>query len=152
VAAAFLAGAVIALGSDPTDRTERRWRATSALRAQNAGLRDQLQRERARARLARARVGRKVIARPSVDHAIRLGAAAFGLSPERMRRVAQCESELDSHNVTGPYVGLFQFGVPLWSQTPFGAFERTDPYAAALAAAWAFARGWEQHWPVCSRA
>ena len=69
----------------------------------------------------------------------------------RLRRLATCESTLNPTARNGRYLGLFQFGAPLWRTTPHAKFSRTDPYAAALAAAWAFKRGMASHWPLCGR-
>ena len=82
----------------------------------------------------------------SVTKAIRLAAITHGVSESRLRRVAHCESTHNPYATNGRYVGLFQFGTPLWNQTPYRNFSRTDPYAASQAAAWAFARGWSSHW------
>ena len=113
-------------------------------------LRAQLRRERA----AHERVldrARRDGAPSEPAEAIRLAAAAYGQSEDRLRRVAECESHLDPAAVNGPYLGLYQFGQPLWNRTPFRGFPRSHPYAAALAASWAFSRGLSSHWPVCGR-
>ena len=86
-----------------------------------------------------------------VAHALRIAAATYGVSEDKLRRVAKCESTLNPKARNGQYVGLFQFGMPLWRATPYGKFSRTDPHAAALAAAWAFSKGMSRHWPVCGR-
>jgi len=143
------AGAALALAAtQDRDADERR---VAELRTTARDLRTQLQRERAESQRALRQLRHQVIARPSVEHAIRLGAAAYGQSPERLRRIALCESLLDPDAASGPYMGLFQFGTPLWGRTPFAGFDRSDPYASAFAASWAFARGWDAHWPACGR-
>jgi hypothetical protein len=113
-------------------------------------LRAQLRRERA--------AHERVVGRARRDHApsrpaeaIRLAAAAYGQSEDRLRSVAECESHLDPAAVNGPYLGLYQFGQPLWGRTPFRDFPRSHPYAAALAASWAFSHGLSSNWPVCGR-
>ena len=117
-------------------------------------LRAQLRRERAihagelRAVRAELRAARRTW-RPTVQHAISLAAATYGVPATKLTRVATCESTLNPTAQSGRYLGLYQFGLPLWHRTPYGAFDRTDPYAAALAAAWAFSRGMHAHWPVC---
>lgn len=111
----------------------------------------QLKRVRARADRRVARASAASPAGVEAEKAIRLAAAAYGLPPERMVRIARCESGLDPAASAGPYLGLFQFGTPLWGATPFAAWDRDDPQAAALAAAWAFARDMDSHWPVCGR-
>jgi soluble lytic murein transglycosylase-like protein len=119
--------------------------------ARVSALRTQLAAER---RLHRARVmqirGTSRSAR-NVNHALTIAAATYGVPVTKLRRVARCESTLDPNARNGRYLGLFQFGTPLWSTTPYRRFSRTDPYAAAAAAAWAFKRGMARHWPVCGR-
>lgn len=86
-----------------------------------------------------------------VAHALRIAAATYGVPEDKLRRVARCESTLNPKARNGQYVGLFQFGSYLWGKTPYARFSRTDPHAAALAAAWAFKRGMARNWPVCGR-
>jgi hypothetical protein len=128
----------------------------------NDQLRRQLAKERARTvRLVRAeRVKRQKLATSyrrsmrrggTVDHALEVAAATYGVPESRLRRVASCESTLRTTATNGRYVGLFQFGNTLWRQTPYRSFARTDPYAASLAASWAFSRGMSSHWPFCGR-
>jgi soluble lytic murein transglycosylase-like protein len=104
------------------------------------------QRERAQRAAARAQ---GLGAESQAEHAVRAAAAAYGVEPGRLLAVARCESTLNPAATNGPYVGLFQFGAPLWDQTPFRDFSRSDPYANALAAAWAFSHGMGGHWPSC---
>jgi hypothetical protein len=143
VLGAAIAVAVVA-PSEPADAAPPGERRTGALRETAAELREQLRRERARHERELDRA-----LRPRVDHALRLAAVTYDVPEEVLRRVAVCESRLDPDAQNGIYLGLFQFGAPLWSRTPFGAFERSDPYAAAFAASWAFSRGLSAHWPVC---
>lgn len=118
--------------------------------ARTAALRSQLAVERRAHEKAIARAHR-LRASPSVEHALTIAAAAYGVDKARLRSVAMCESTLNPKAANGPYAGLFQFGTPLWKKTPYGKFSRTDPYAASLAAAWAFSKGMASHWPVCGR-
>ncbi len=133
-----------------------------ALTQTTQSLREQLRAERNRtARLVHAerrraadalRDARRAAARTStVEHAIAVGAAAFGQSSDQLRRVANCESTLNPDAQNGPYTGLFQWGAPLWNNSPFRTFSRNDPYAAALATSWAFSRGMSGHWPICGQ-
>ena len=87
-------------------------------------------RERNQARRAARRVWR-----PTVDHAIALASYAYDIPLQDMRTVAACESTFNPYAQNGRYLGLYQFGLPLWSGLAFRNFARTDPYAAALAAA-----------------
>ena len=136
------------------------------LQRNNVLLRTQLLRERKRhratvtrlkkrhrANLKKMRAGARVrqLNRPEVDHALRLASATWDVPYARLRSVALCESGLRPHADGGIYKGLFQFGLPLWNGTPYRDFERTDPYASALAGARAFSLGMASHWPVCGR-
>ena len=114
-------------------------------------LRTQLVSERRahRAVLARLRHSGRHVGAGSVDHALSVAASTYGVPLARLRQVATCESTLNPNATNGRYAGLFQFGVPLWRTTPYAKFSRTDPYAASLAAAWAFKRGMHRHWPIC---
>lgn len=134
----------------------------ASLERRNAALRAQIRKERKRARSrvkrmrtrADRRIARATIVSPAgvdAEKAVRLAAIAYGLPQERMLAIARCESTLNPSAVSGPYLGLFQFGTPLWNATPYAAWGRDDPQAAALAASWAFARGMDRHWPVCGR-
>lgn len=122
------------------------------LRAENASLRTQLAAERAAHRRTRTTVRPRNVTTPrDVRRALTIAAATYGVSEAKLRRVATCESTLNPNARNGRYLGLFQFGLPLWNATPYGDFSRADPYAASLAAAWAFKRGMQRHWPVCGR-
>jgi len=109
-------------------------------------LRAELRKERAvsnslRAELADARKAQ----RPSVQHAIHLASKAFGVDHAAMLRVARCESTFRPWARNGQYVGLFQAGNGFWRASPFSSFDRTDPYANALATAQVVAaQGWRQ--------
>lgn len=149
--AAVLATSTTATAQSPTE---------AELQRSVTTLRARLTAERARTvrivRAERRRHGRNLqhlrrqaLRGPSVRHALALGAAAYGVPEGRLRSVATCESGLRPTAQNGQYRGLFQFGSALWSRTPYRAFDRNDPYAAAMAASYAFARGWRSHWPVC---
>jgi soluble lytic murein transglycosylase-like protein len=136
----------LAPGANAGDRSQ-----AARAEARIGALRSQLEIERRRHRQDVIRLRRTPHAPPSVDHALRLAAAAYGVPAAKLRRVAQCESTLNPKATNGRYVGLFQFGTPLWKATPYGRFSRADPYAAAAAAAWALKRGMARHWPLCGR-
>ncbi len=150
----------VALAQDPVAPTTDP--AVASLEERNDKLRHQLRMERARhqkvlrnERIHRATIVRRfehrLRTRPSVQHALEVASATYGVPKERLTRVAICESTLRPDASNGPYEGLFQFGTPLWNKTPYREFSRNDPYAASLAASWAFSRGMASHWPVCSR-
>lgn len=120
------------------------------LQSTSRALRAQLRKERAAHERVLEHV-RRDRAPSEPAEAIRLAAAAYGQSEDRLRRVAECESHLDPAAVNGPYLGMYQFGQPLWDRTPFRDFPRSHPHAAALAASWAFSQGLSSHWPVCGR-
>ena len=149
VAVAFTATALFFTRTPDADAGQRTRLARAE--AQISALRAQLIAERRRHPTdltQRRRTSRSV---PSVNHALALAAATYGVPVAKLRRVATCESTLNPKATNGRYVGLFQFGTPLWNATPYGRFSRTDPYAAAAAAAWAFKRGMARHWPLCGR-
>lgn len=109
-------------------------------------LRDQLRKERVTTESLRTelRAARNQV-KPSVDHAIHLASKAFGVPLKDMRTVAKCESTFNPYARNGKYLGLFQAGPAFWAATPFTAFDRTDPYANALATAMVVAsEGWGQ--------
>lgn len=111
--------------------------------------RSALRRERRRATVRLARVRRAAWTESDVQHAFALAGATYGVSQSKLSRVSFCESGHNPGAVNGRYLGLFQFGTSLWRTTPYAAFSRADPYAASLAASWAFARGMHRHWPEC---
>jgi hypothetical protein len=90
-----------------------------------------------------SRSGYRAIARCYVDRAAR----HFGQSRYTARRVAWCESRYKWWAVNGGgYTGLYQFGRPLWSRTPYHAKSRKSPRYAALAAMWVWKRGGQHNW------
>ncbi len=93
----------------------------------------------------------ELVQRVDVRHNLEIAGAVYGVPAARLRRIAWCESNHVPQAQNGRYLGLFQFGTWLWEQTPYGAFERTDPLAASLAGAWAFSRGYDKHWPICGK-
>jgi hypothetical protein len=133
------------VGADTTEAT------VAELREESSKLRRQLASERAAHRRTQQATRRQVPQRTEVNRALVIAAATYKVSVEKLRRVATCESTLDPTATNGRYAGLFQFGVPLWRTTPYAKLSRTDPYAASLAAGWAFKRGMHRHWPVCGR-
>jgi hypothetical protein len=147
------------LTTSSAERQAKLQRANVQLRAQLARERKRHKaavaklRTRHREKLARARKRSRAIQlkTPAVEHALRLAAVTYDVPYSRLRAVARCESGLRPHAKGGRYVGLFQFGMPLWNGTPYRQFERSDPYASALAGARAFSLGMASHWPVCGR-
>lgn len=150
--ACLIGAAIVAVTQPSTARADDA--RIARLAAQNDALRDQLRTERRTTERVtttlRARVNdAKGPDVGTVDHALAIAAATYGVPEARLRAVATCESTLNPQATNGPYVGLFQFGLPLWNATPYGGMSRTDPYAAALAAAKTFSEGGSSHWPVC---
>lgn len=151
-ACALAAGAgAVALATPDSHAAARSSAELSRARAQVAHLRAQIRRERRLHRAALSRAGQGHPVGAAVNHALSVAAATYGVPLAKLRRVATCESTLNPLATNGQYAGLFQFGTPLWNATPYGRFPRTDPYAASLAAAWAFKRGMSRHWPICGR-
>jgi hypothetical protein len=84
--------------------------------------------------------------RGSVVGCIDRGAHLHRVSKFVLRRRAWCESRMSPGATNGQYMGLFQFGWPLWSTTPYHGH---SPYSAkwsSLAAAWAERNGLSGHW------
>lgn len=84
-----------------------------------------------------------------VESVIRSAAAEFGVSGDRMVRVARCESTLNPNAKNGKFGGLFQF-----SDTTFNWFasmsglggSKWNASDASRMASWAFANGYASHW------
>lgn len=146
-----LAATALTLSRPPSSEAARIEDTVTHLRGETSKLRRQLAAERAAYRRALSRRPVPATSTRDVHRALTIAAAAYGVPAGRLRRVATCESTLNPNARNGRYVGLFQFGLPLWNATPYRKFSRTDPYAASLAAAWAFERGMARHWPVCGR-
>ena len=71
----------------------------------------------------------------------------------RLDCMIQLESTWDPGARAGPYIGLAQFDLPTWLETPEGrlGLSRYDPYASIDAMAWGVTHlGWGR-WPVSSR-
>jgi hypothetical protein len=83
---------------------------------------------------------------PTVDYALRLASAVYGVSYWQLWRVSRCESTHDPFAVNGKYRGLFQEG-PMFESSAFGhwGFSVWDPVANALTAARVVSHeGWGQ--------
>src|SRR3990167_5337641 len=84
---------------------------------------------------------------PTVERALRLAEAAYGVQYRELAAVAWCESRYAARAVgKAGDTGLFQFLASTWRGTPFRGFSRFDPAANALAAAWLVSRdgSWRQ--------
>jgi hypothetical protein len=126
-----------------------RWWADRAVRARrDANMR---RRENRKLQLRERALTRELaIARrhwkPTIDYALQLAAAVYGISEIELRNVAWCESRLSASAQNGQYRGLFQQG-PMFEQTAIGraGFSVWDPVAAALSTAATVEReGWAQ--------
>jgi hypothetical protein len=73
-------------------------------------------------------------------------AQRHGVDPQRLLRVARCESGLNprAYNPAGPYIGLFQFHPRTFSGN--GGRDIYDPHDQSDVAARMFARGMGYHW------
>lgn len=84
-----------------------------------------------------------------IESVIRSAAAEFGVSGDRMVRVARCESTLNPSAKNGKYGGLYQFSDQTWvwfaGMSGIGG-SKWDASSAARMAAWAFANGYASHW------
>jgi uncharacterized protein YabE (DUF348 family) len=88
-----------------------------------------------------------------IEAIIRDAAAAHGVDPEQLLRVAYCESRFipGAYNASGAS-GLFQFMPGTWAansvRAGYAGASAFDPVASANVAAWMFARGQAYQW-VC---
>lgn len=88
-----------------------------------------------------------------IEAIIREAAAAHGVDPEQLVRVAYCESRFNpgAYNASGA-AGLFQFMPGTWAansvRAGYAGASVYDPVASANVAAWMFARGQAYQW-VC---
>lgn len=93
---------------------------------------DARQIHRLRAHLARVHA-------PTVREAALLAGHALHIDGEALYRVAACETgqtfDPYAYNASSGASGPWQFLASTWSHTPFAAWPRTNPFAAALAAA-----------------
>lgn len=92
------------------------------------------------------RVARKQCDRGDVRACIRRGGLQHHVSVPYLTKVAWCESRLDPTQVNGRYVGLFQFGKPLWNHLRYRHHSRFSAKWSSLAAALAFHEGLSRHW------
>lgn len=96
--------------------------------------------------LHKERAAHRAVWRPTVQYALRLASAAFGVPYWEIHRVADCESHLYPFARNGQYRGLFQEG-PMFERHPISGagFNVYDPLPNALVAASTVAReGWSQ--------
>lgn len=85
----------------------------------------------------------------SVQDIIRAAANEFGVSPDRLLRVARCESTFNPSARNGQYGGLFQFSDKTfnWFASMSGiSGSKWDAVSSSRVAAWAFANGYASHW------
>lgn len=82
----------------------------------------------------------------SIADIIITAANRHGVDPNRLLRVARCESGLNprAYNPAGPYYGLFQFHLTTFKA--FGGQDIYDPSDQSDVAARMFARGLASHW------
>lgn len=111
-------------------------------------LAEQLRAERQAWKQERTELRRAVRARwqPTVQHALALAAATYRVDRHLLDRISYCESTYRPTARNGRYVGIAQFGLPLWNSTAYWAFDRTDPYASALGLAEKIREGGLSHW------
>ena len=85
----------------------------------------------------------------SIYDVIAAAAAEFGLAPDYLYSVAECESGLNpgAYNAAG-YHGLFQFDQTTWGAYGYG--DIYDPTAQARTAARLIAAGQSSRWPNCA--
>jgi hypothetical protein len=82
----------------------------------------------------------------SIAEIITAAAVRHGVDPQRLLRVARCESGLNprAYNPAGPYIGLFQFHPQTFYG--YGGKDIYSPHDQSEIAARMFARGLGHHW------
>jgi soluble lytic murein transglycosylase-like protein len=98
---------------------------------------------------AEAVAAEPVTATTPIYDLIAAAAAEFGLDPNYLYSVAECESGLNpgAYNAAG-YHGLFQFDQTTWASYGYG--DIYDPVAQARTAARLIAAGQSSRWPNCA--
>lgn len=80
---------------------------------------------------------------------------AYGVSPDKLKVIAYCESHYNSNAVNGPYLGMYQYLASTWISTRQAMGMDGDPTLRANAeesirtTAWKIAYGGIGAWPVC---
>lgn len=91
------------------------------------------------------------------DDVFRKFGSEFGVDPEKLKRIAFCESRFNPGAVSGPYGGMYQYLASTWRSTrkAMGLDENPDlrfnPEEAIRTTAWKIAHGGIGAWPVCGR-
>jgi hypothetical protein len=81
----------------------------------------------------------------------------YSVDKELLKRIANCESGLDTNASTGLYAGLFQFGEPIWIQTrnllglDSNVNLRFNPEESIKTAAFMVSQGHLGIWPNCGK-
>lgn len=91
----------------------------------------------------------RVYTRAEVKQIIRDAAIQYGQNADEMLTVAKCESNFvpTAYNASGPYYGLFQFLCSTFKDfTPYDNRNLYNPKANALAAAYMWSKGYQNHW------
>lgn len=146
VATGLLAGAVTYATAETPNRTRPAAHAPTPTRADR--LAAQLTAERRAWKQERRELRQAVSARwqPTVQHAIALAAATYRVDRRLLDRISYCESTYRPTARNGRYVGLAQFGLPLWNSTAYWSFDRADAYGSALGLAEKIREGGLSHW------
>ena len=85
----------------------------------------------------------------SMEAVITDAAVEFGLDPDYLLSVDDCESDFDPYAVNEVgYYGLFQFDHTTWASYGYGSIY--DPTAQARTAARLIAAGQTERWPNCA--
>jgi len=95
--------------------------------------------------------GAQPVEREWVIETIHEAADTYGISRWSMVELARCESTFEPEAVgyRGWYVGLFQWEIGSWLETPFADYSRTNAWANSHATGRALARGEAWRWPHC---
>jgi soluble lytic murein transglycosylase-like protein len=81
----------------------------------------------------------------------------YGVDPEKLKKIAYCESHYDPAAASGPYLGMYQYLASTWTSTRTAMGLNGDPALRANAeesirtTAWKIAQGGIGAWPVCGK-
>lgn len=93
----------------------------------------------------------------NLDSLFAIYSKEYGISQDLLKKIAQCESNLNTNSVNGDYVGLFQYASNTWINTRKGLGLNSDPNLRTNAeesirtAAYQIAHSGTGSWPYCSK-
>lgn len=98
-----------------------------------------------------------VVAPADLDPLFSKYSSEYGVDKELLKRIAQCESHMNSGAVNGDYGGMYQFATQSWISTRGAMGQNTDPSLRFNAeesiktSAYKISKGGIGAWPNCNR-